>query len=61
MSQVLDAAFDEDKVMIEAQQRIIDADPTAKPLPLSTDKGVVLFQRLMESLQTKEAGGGALA
>jgi phenylpropionate dioxygenase-like ring-hydroxylating dioxygenase large terminal subunit len=58
MSQVLDAAFNEDKDMIEAQQRVIDADPSAKPLPLSTDKGVVLFQRLMQKLQTEEAVAG---
>jgi phenylpropionate dioxygenase-like ring-hydroxylating dioxygenase large terminal subunit len=43
-------AFGEDKVIIEGQQKIIDADPTRQPMPTVHDKGVVLFQRLMHKL-----------
>jgi phenylpropionate dioxygenase-like ring-hydroxylating dioxygenase large terminal subunit len=43
-------AFGEDKVIIEGQQKIIDADPTRQPMPTVHDKGVVLFQRLMQRL-----------
>ncbi|WP_231469613.1 hypothetical protein [Novosphingobium sp. CECT 9465] len=40
-------AFQEDKVMIEAQQRIIDMAPDRPMLPSAADKGVTLFNRLM--------------
>jgi vanillate O-demethylase monooxygenase subunit len=33
-------AFEEDKVMIESQQRIIDTDPNRKMMPISADKGL---------------------
>jgi phenylpropionate dioxygenase-like ring-hydroxylating dioxygenase large terminal subunit len=42
-------AFREDKLMIEAQQRIIDADPTRQPMPATADRAITLFQRLMKS------------
>jgi vanillate O-demethylase monooxygenase subunit len=57
MQEVLDVAFQEDKLMIEAQQRIIDLDPGRLPMPTVHDKGVILFQRLMQRLmgeQTRE-------
>lgn len=43
-------AFAEDKTMIEAQQRVIDLDPARPVLPASFDKGVVLYNRLVERL-----------
>lgn len=47
-------AFAEDKAMIEAQQRVIDRDPSRGPMPVGFDKGVVLFQRLVERLAREE-------
>lgn len=54
-------AFGEDRVMIEAQQKIIDLDTFRRPMPTSFDKGVVLFNRLIEKLAREHAGhtGGA--
>ncbi|NLR69479.1 aromatic ring-hydroxylating dioxygenase subunit alpha [Novosphingobium sp. ERN07] len=48
-------AFAEDKTMIEAQQRVIDIDPSRSPMPATFDKGVVLYQRLVERLAREEA------
>lgn len=42
-------AFRENKLMIEAQQRIIDANPTRLPMPATADRAITLFQRLMKS------------
>lgn len=52
-------AFAEDKTMIEAQQRVIDLDPARQPMPVTFDKGVVLYQRLVERLAREEAGAEA--
>jgi phenylpropionate dioxygenase-like ring-hydroxylating dioxygenase large terminal subunit len=54
-------AFGEDKVMIEAQQRVIDrtADPVI--MPTAHDRGVTLFNRLVTRLAREEAGGAAQA
>lgn len=51
MIAVANQAFDEDKVMIEAQQKIIDSDPDARVIPSSADKAITLFQRKMASLR----------
>lgn len=48
-------AFAEDKTMIEAQQRVIDLDPARQPMPATFDKGVVLYQRLVERLAREGA------
>jgi len=48
-------AFDEDKIMIEAQQVIIDADPSKKPMPIQSDKGVTIYNRLIERLAREES------
>ncbi|WP_144095971.1 aromatic ring-hydroxylating dioxygenase subunit alpha [Croceicoccus sediminis] len=50
MIDVAKGAFLEDKVMIEAQQRIIDCQPDRPPMPASADKGITIFQRMMKSL-----------
>ena len=47
-------AFAEDKVMIEAQQRIIDVTPDPVVMPTSSDKGVTLYGRLVERLAREE-------
>jgi vanillate O-demethylase monooxygenase subunit len=48
-------AFDEDKVMIEAQQRVIDMTPDPRIMPTSHDRGVTLFNRLVHRLAAAEA------
>lgn len=47
-------AFQEDKVMIEAQQRVIDATPDPQVMPTAHDRGVTLFNRLVERLARSE-------
>jgi len=54
-------AFAEDKVMIEAQQRVVDETPDPQVMPTSADKGVTLFNRLVERLSAAEARGELLA
>ncbi len=43
-------AFAEDKMMIEAQQRVIAATPDPRIMPTAHDKGVTLYNRLVEKL-----------
>jgi len=47
-------AFAEDKTMIEAQQRVIDATPDPRVMPIAHDRGVTLFNRLVERLARQE-------
>ncbi len=47
-------AFEEDRIMIEAQQRVIDDTPGAQIMPIAHDKGVTLFNRLVESMARSE-------
>lgn len=47
-------AFTEDRIMIEAQQRVIDASPDARVMPTSGDKGVLFYNRLVERLARAE-------
>jgi vanillate O-demethylase monooxygenase subunit len=54
LMKLADMAFGEDKVMIEAQQRVIDATPDPRIMPTSADKGVTLFNRLIEKLVRAE-------
>ncbi|MCW2406915.1 vanillate O-demethylase monooxygenase subunit [Sphingobium sp. B1D7B] len=49
MIDVAKSAFLEDKVMIEAQQRIINANPQVRPMPTSADKAITIFQRMMKA------------
>jgi vanillate O-demethylase monooxygenase subunit len=42
-------AFNEDKAMIEAQQKIIDSDPSRMPVPATADKAITIFTRFMQS------------
>jgi vanillate O-demethylase monooxygenase subunit len=48
-------AFGEDKAMIEAQQRVIDRTPNPRIMPTAHDRGVTLFNRLVEKLAREEA------
>ena len=52
-------AFGEDKVMIEAQQRVIDETPAARVMPTGADKAVILFNRLVERLARAPAEAAA--
>jgi phenylpropionate dioxygenase-like ring-hydroxylating dioxygenase large terminal subunit len=47
-------AFGEDKVMIEAQQKVIDRSPHARIMPTAHDKGVTIFTRLVERMAKAE-------
>jgi phenylpropionate dioxygenase-like ring-hydroxylating dioxygenase large terminal subunit len=47
-------AFNEDKVMIEAQQRMIDAHPDIKMQPLSMDGATNKFRGIMNRLMREE-------
>ena len=48
------AAFIEDKTMLEAQQKIIDADPSRRMTFFEVDKAPVLYGRLVEKLLAQE-------
>lgn len=57
-------AFHEDKVMIEAQQRVIDITPAPQVMPTAHDRGVTLFNRLVDKMvraerKAPEVGHGA--
>lgn len=54
MMQVAAQAFAEDKVMIEAQQRVIDVTSKPQVMPTAHDKGVTLFNRLVATLVREE-------
>lgn len=48
------AAFDEDKTLLEAQQKIIDADPSRRMIFFEVDKAPVMYARLVEKLMAAE-------
>jgi phenylpropionate dioxygenase-like ring-hydroxylating dioxygenase large terminal subunit len=48
-------AFLEDKAMIEAQQKIIDATPDRSMMTLTFDRATAMFRRLMATLIEQEA------
>lgn len=47
-------AFEEDRVIIEGQQRIIDMTPAPRMMPTSHDKGVTMFNNLVAKLVKQE-------
>jgi len=51
---IADMAFGEDKVMIEAQQTVIDMTPNPVVMPSAHDRGVTLFNRLVDKLARAE-------
>ena len=55
MFQIALQAFAEDKVVIEAQQRIIDRDPSRHILATRADTAAITFDRLMNRLMAEEA------
>ena len=48
---VTETAFGEDKALIEAQQKLIDAEPERRMLPTSLDAGPTQFRKLVDALQ----------
>jgi phenylpropionate dioxygenase-like ring-hydroxylating dioxygenase large terminal subunit len=48
------AAFEEDRIIIEAQQKVIDMSPAAKMITTSFDSGVSQFRRMMDELMRNE-------
>jgi vanillate O-demethylase monooxygenase subunit len=56
MYEVACRAFAEDKTIIEAQQRIINADPHRRELLLSADLGPTRMRRVIEDLVNEESG-----
>ncbi len=51
---VTEAAFHEDKSLIEAQQKLIDLEPARRMLPTSLDAGPTQFRRIVERLIESE-------
>jgi vanillate O-demethylase monooxygenase subunit len=47
-------AFDEDKVMVEAAQRIIDLDPEAPQVDIGGDAGGLQARRIVDRLLAEE-------
>ncbi len=56
-------AFNEDRTMIEAQQKNINISPESRMLTIAIDSGAAQFRRMMEELMRAEAQnvGGAAA
>ena len=55
LMQLAGVAFGEDKVMIEAQQKVVDRTPNPRIMPTAHDKGVTLFNRLVERLAKEDS------
>ena len=53
--------FDEDRLMIEAQQRNIDLNPSTKMVKLSMDAGLAQFHRIMDELLRAEGDGSIVS
>jgi phenylpropionate dioxygenase-like ring-hydroxylating dioxygenase large terminal subunit len=51
MIEVAKMAFQEDKVIIEAQANIISLDPSIPMMPTAADKSVALFRKAMKSIK----------
>jgi vanillate O-demethylase monooxygenase subunit len=47
---VTEVAFQEDKTIIEAQQKLIDREPERRMLPTSLDAGPTQFRRMVDTL-----------
>jgi vanillate O-demethylase monooxygenase subunit len=58
---VVEAAFNEDKALIEAQQKLIDLDPARRMLPTSLDAGPTQFRRLVQTLLDHDGQPGPSA
>lgn len=54
MLAVTKMAFEEDRLMIEGQQKIIDLDPDRRMMPIEHDKGVTMYNNLAALFMNKE-------
>jgi phenylpropionate dioxygenase-like ring-hydroxylating dioxygenase large terminal subunit len=52
---IADMAFGEDRRIIEAQQRVIDATPEPQIMPTGADRGVTMFNRVVARLVREES------
>lgn len=59
--QIIYQAFNEDKRMIEAQQRVIDRDPERAIMPTVHDRGALIYTRLKARRMAEENGAEASA
>jgi vanillate O-demethylase monooxygenase subunit len=50
LMKIAQVAFDEDRTMIEAQQRVIDQASPAQIMPTTADRGVTLFNQILRRL-----------
>ena len=50
-------AFAEDRIIIEAQQRVIDATPEPRIMPTSADRAITLFNQLVAKRLREEVRG----
>ena len=51
---VIARAFEEDRIMIEAQQRVIDLTPNPRIMPTVHDRGTTLFNQKVAKLVREE-------
>jgi len=49
-------AFNEDRVMLTAQQKIIDADPSRRMILFDVDRAPAMYRRLVDKLLLEEPG-----
>ena len=61
MTKLTTDAFNEDKDMLEAQQRSIALDPGAAYVSVNADWGSVQMRRLMTELHEREQGAATAA
>jgi phenylpropionate dioxygenase-like ring-hydroxylating dioxygenase large terminal subunit len=59
LTEAINITFNEDKVLIDEQQRNVDARPQQRMLDNNADSGVVMTRRILERLLTEEASRSA--
>jgi phenylpropionate dioxygenase-like ring-hydroxylating dioxygenase large terminal subunit len=52
---IAEQALGEDKVMIEAQHKVIRSTPNPQIMPTAHDRGVTIFNRMVEKMARDEA------
>jgi Vanillate O-demethylase oxygenase C-terminal domain len=54
MCDMRDRAFEQDRTMIEAQQRVLDSTTAPRIMPTSVDTGIIAFNRLVDRMVRTE-------
>lgn len=54
LMEIAGQAFGEDKVMIEAQHKVIHSTPNPRIMPTAHDRGVTIFNRMVEKMARDE-------